>query len=84
MKQLITDSNVPNLEHYKSTLNTIVLNLVQNRKLSHQTQDNIADWLGVTRKAIVNLENGLSNDFELLLRYAHKFDIEVKIKIINH
>lgn len=42
------------------------------------TQDGMADWLKVDRRKIMALENGEIN-ISLLLRYADKLSIDVKL-----
>lgn len=76
------EEEVQNIVHFEQKYKDIVRNLVQIRKGIPMTQSQIADWLNVDRRKIMDLENGGVNIL-LLLRYADKLsvDIDVNFKI---
>lgn len=78
MNQIIENIDVQNIVHFKRVYNEIVQNLVQIRKEIPMTQEQVADWLNVDRRKIINLENGGIN-IPLLLTYADKLSIDVKL-----
>ena len=69
------DNKVQFIEQYKK----IVQELVQIRKSINETQESMADWLGVDRRKIIALENGEIN-ISLLLMYADKLSIDINLK----
>ena len=69
------DNKVQFIEQYKK----IVQELVQIRKSINETQESVADWLGVDRRKIMALESG-KIDIELLLMYADKLSIDINLK----
>ena len=72
------EEEVHNVVHFKKAYSEIVQNLVRTRKMIPMSQDGIADWLKVDRRKIMDLENGEIN-ISLLLRYADKLSIDVKL-----
>lgn len=79
MTQQNKNIEVTNLEHFKKQYNEIVTNLIKFRNDSGLTQDSVANWLGVTRKKIVEFENMQRFDVELLCLYCDKYSIELKL-----
>jgi DNA-binding XRE family transcriptional regulator len=71
------NNNVTKLEH----LHEFVPKLVQLRKSVNITQNEIAKWIGISRKKVINFEKG-NFDFNIFLGYVINFDIENEI-IIN-
>ena len=57
---------VSNLEHLKSKCDEIRTLLRKHRNDAGLTQDDTANWIGATRKQIIELENGTRFDIELL------------------
>lgn len=72
------EEEVPNVVHFKNQYKEIVRNLVQIRKEIPMTQEGMADWLKVDRRKIMAIEDGEIN-ISLLLRYADKLSIDVKL-----
>ena len=68
-----------NLTRFKSTSMDLVQKLVQIRKSIPMTQASMADWLGVDRRKIIDLENGKMN-VSLMLCYAEKLSVDIKLK----
>lgn len=71
------NQEVQNIVHFKTQYNAIVQELVQIRKSIPMTQAELADWLKVDRRKIIDLENGNIN-ISLLLTYADKLSVDVK------
>jgi DNA-binding XRE family transcriptional regulator len=69
---------VPNIVQFKDQYSKIVQKLVQIRKEIPMTQAEIAVWLNVDRRKIIDLENGGIN-ISLMLDYAHKLSVDVKL-----
>ena len=67
-----------NIVHFKEQYEKIVHELVQIRKSIPMTQMELADWLKVDRRKIIDLENGSIN-ISLLLQYADKLSIDIKL-----
>ena len=67
-----------NIVHFKEQYSKIVQELVQIRKSIPMTQMELADWLKVDRRKIIDLENGSIN-ISLLLQYADKLSIDIKL-----
>lgn len=65
------------------TCNEIVAMLKTQRIRARISQDFMADWLGVSRKKINEFEND-KFDFELMVMYADKFSIDIKITYETH
>lgn len=72
-----------NVQMFKDSYNELLKECIKRRKDAGFTQEFMADWLGVDRRKIMELE---SNKVKvgLLLNYADKLDIEVELKIIKH
>jgi DNA-binding XRE family transcriptional regulator len=71
------NEEVQNIVHFKEQYLKIVQELVQIRKSIPMTQAELADWLKVDRRKIIDLENGNIN-ISLLLTYADKLSVDVK------
>lgn len=78
--QINTESNVTNkLQIYKDC-NYIVTRLIEIRTSAGFTQQFMADWLDVSRKKINEFEQG-KFDFDLMVSYADKLSVDIKLKI---
>lgn len=71
------NEEVQNIVHFKTQYNAIVQELVHIRKSIPMTQAELADWLKVDRRKIIDLENGNIN-ISLLLTYADKLSVDIK------
>lgn len=61
-----------------------MLNLLNARKAMHKTQQDVADYLGISRQAYSNYEAGKREpDFETLLKLGEYFDCSVDYLIGN-
>jgi len=80
MNQNAENTKVPNVVHFKDAYKRIVHELVQARNASGVTQEFISDWLAVDRRKIISFENLKKVNIELLLKYADKFSIDIKLK----
>jgi DNA-binding XRE family transcriptional regulator len=78
MNQLIENNNVTEQLHIYTQINEVVTKLIQIRKDAKFSQEFMADWLKVSRKKINEFENG-SFDFELMVNYADKLSVELKL-----
>lgn len=58
--------------------NKIVTDLIRIRKDAKFSQEFMADWLRVSRKKLNEFENG-SFDFDLMVNYASKLSVDIKI-----
>lgn len=65
------------------TCKEIVTMLKTQRIRARISQDFMAEWLGVSRKKLNEFENG-KFDFELMVNYADKFSIDIKITYETH
>ena len=72
----LQQEEVHNIAHYNTLKSLLIKKLAQHRKDAGFSQQQVADWLDVDRRKIMELENGKC-DFELLLLYADKFSIDV-------
>lgn len=72
------ETEVPNIVHFKQQYLKIVQQLVQIRKSIPMTQSEVADWLKVDRRKIIDIENGNIN-ISLLLIYADKLSIDINL-----
>jgi DNA-binding XRE family transcriptional regulator len=78
MNQLIENNNVTESLHIYTQINEVVTKLIQIRKDAKFSQEFMADWLNVSRKKINEFENG-SFDFNLMVNYADKLSVELKL-----
>ena len=65
------------------TCKEIVTMLKKQRIRARISQDFMAEWLGVSRKKLNEFENG-KFDFELMVMYADKFSIDIKLNYETH
>ena len=65
------------------TCSEIVLMLKTQRIRARISQDFMAEWLNVSRKKLNEFENG-KFDFELMVMYADKFSIDIKLNYETH
>ena len=70
---------VHNIVHFKTQYQAIVHELVQIRKAIPMTQAEVATWLKVDRRKIIDLEDGNIN-ISLLLTYADKLSVDINFK----
>jgi DNA-binding XRE family transcriptional regulator len=78
MNQLIENNNVTEPLHIYTQINEVITKLIQIRKDAKFSQEFMADWLKVSRKKINEFENG-SFDFDLMVNYADKLSVELKL-----
>jgi len=69
---------VPNIEQFKLLYKELVPKLVQIRKQSGTNIDQMADWLKVDRRKIMQFESLKKINLELLLLYGHKLTVDIK------
>ena len=74
-------SKVHNFVQFKEIYIKVVQEIVQGRISSGQTQKDVADWIKVERRRIIQFEKKEKIDIELFLLLADKFDIEFNISI---
>jgi DNA-binding XRE family transcriptional regulator len=70
---------VPNIVQFKASYKQIVHQLVQIRKQAGQTQDNMAEWIGVDRRKIISFENLKKVDLEVMLIYANNLSVDITL-----
>ncbi|MES2397905.1 MAG: hypothetical protein V4549_17970 [Bacteroidota bacterium] len=70
---------VQNIVHLKSQIQIITQKIIECRKESGQTQDDVADWIKVDRRKIIDFENGKRFDIELLCALCDRFSIELEL-----
>lgn len=75
----VTDFAHSNISMFKETYNEILKTCIETRKEAGFTQEFMADWLNTTRRSIIDLESGKIK-VGLLLNYADKLSIRVKVK----
>jgi DNA-binding XRE family transcriptional regulator len=75
------NQEVQNIVHFKEQYLKIVQELVHIRKSIPMTQAELADWLKVDRRKIIDLENENIN-ISLLLIYADKLSIDIKFNYV--
>lgn len=80
MNQQNTNIEIPNIVLFKRRYKEIVRVLVCARKESGITKESLAEWLDVDRRKVFAFENLKKVNIELLLLYADKFSIDVKLK----
>jgi len=73
------NEEVSNLEHLKIKCDEIRTLLKQHRQDARLTQDDTAKWIGVTRKQMIEFENGTRFDIELICRLGDKLGIEIRL-----
>ena len=66
-----------NYAQIKMDVQKISTLIVESRKMSGQTQQDVAEWIGVSRRKIVDFENNNIFDIELLCILCEKFDIDL-------
>lgn len=72
-----------NSAQFKKVYNDLVAECIARRKSAKLTQADMADWLEVDRRKIMQLEAG-EGGVGLLLNYACRLDIETKFDFIKH
>ena len=75
---------VPNIEHFKTAYRELVPKLVQIRKQSGTNIEQMAEWLNVDRRKIMQFESLKKVNLELLLLYGHKLSVDVNFKYAIH
>lgn len=73
--------DVQNNVQFQNNFKEVVQKIVQIRKEAKFSQEFMAEWLNVDRRKIMALESGALIDYDLLYRYADKFDIQLTINI---
>lgn len=68
-----------NVHEFKKTYKEIVLKLVDFRKKSGISGEALAEDLKVDRRKIMSFENLKKIDLELLLKYADKMSVDVRL-----
>ncbi len=71
---------VQNIEQFKEVYKTLVPKLVQIRKQSGTNIDQMAEWLKVDRRKIMQFESLKKINLELLLLYGHKLSVDINFK----
>ena len=80
MNQPIKNTEVHNNVHeFKSKYKNIVHKLIECRKSSDISGESLAEWIGVDRRKIMSFENLKKIDLELLLKYADKMSVDVRL-----
>lgn len=74
-------SNVRNIEQLKEANLQIVQKLKQERLTANFSEVFMAEWLEISRGKLREFERG-KIDFELMIRYAEKFGVDLSI-ILN-
>lgn len=70
-----------NIVHLNEQLLKIGTELCTTRKLAGLSQDEVAKWLNVDRRLIMQIEAGKSKNIEVICLYCDKFDVQILIKI---
>ena len=71
---------VPNIEQFKEKYKELVPKLVHIRKQSGTNIDQMATWLNVDRRKIMQFESLKKINLELLLLYGDKLSIDINFK----
>jgi DNA-binding XRE family transcriptional regulator len=71
--------DVENIMQFKTDYRAIVDNLIQCRKQSETTQESMAAWLNISRSTLTDFENCKRVDINLLLIYADRMSVKVKL-----
>lgn len=72
------NKNVTEKLHIYEACNKIVTELIKIRKDAKFSQEFMSDWLNVSRKKLNEFENG-NFDFDLMVNYADKLSVDIKI-----
>lgn len=80
--QNVQDPNRQNHDKFMKVYREIVSECVARRKAANLSQEYMAEWLNVDRRKIIEFERGLGG-VGLLLNYADRFDLEVKLSFIK-
>ena len=70
-------TDVQNYVQFKKEYQSFVQEIAHNRKESHSSQSDTADWIGVDRRKIIEFETGEKINIELLFLLADKFDVDI-------
>lgn len=70
-----------NVQKLVQQVQIITQKIIECRKESGQTQDDVAQWISVDRRKIIEFEKCEKLNIELLCILAEKFSIELKL---NH
>lgn len=73
---------VPNIVHFKNQYKVIVQEIVRGRKLAGQSQEQMADWIGVDRRKIITMEGLKKVELETLLKCADKLSIDIELRFL--
>lgn len=79
MTQIVPETLQTNYDRFMDSYNSILQYCIEIRKQAGFSQEFMADWLGTTRKSVVDLENKRHFKVGLILRYADKLSIDVKL-----
>lgn len=79
MNQSLPNTIVDNVTQFEVKYKEIVENIVQNRKQSQTTQDEMANWLKISRSTLTDFESVKRMDFSLLVKYGYHMGIDVKL-----
>jgi DNA-binding XRE family transcriptional regulator len=79
MTQIAPKTEQTNYESFMESYDSILKHCIETRKIGGFSQEFMADWLGTTRKSVVDLENKRHVKVGLLLNYADKLSINVKL-----
>ena len=70
---------VQNIAQFKRKYKELVHELVQVRKQSNTNQEQMAAWLNVNRRKIIQFEGLKKVNMELLLLYGDKLSVDIKL-----
>lgn len=70
-----------NIVHLNEQLLRIGTELCTTRKQAGLSQDEVAKWLNIDRRLIMQIEAGKSKNIEVICLYCDKLDIQILIKI---
>ena len=79
MVQEVPKTLQTNYERFNESYDSILNHCIEIRKQARFSQEFMAEWIGTTRKSIVDLENRRRVKIGLLLMYADKLSIDVKL-----
>lgn len=76
---MIDISQIHNYVHFKTSYDEVVQGIVQCRKASGQTQGDVAEWIEVDRRRIIDFEKKNKVDIEILCILSDKFGIDLSL-----
>ena len=67
------------VQDFKAQYRKLVQELVEIRKQSKTSQDEMSEWLSIDRKRIIRFETLKKVDIELCLLYSDKLSVEINL-----